>query len=146
VAPAAEIPVPAAPAAEGEAAAQPAKPAEPQAPAPTPEQTAIIVDLHWLIHQGAVLEFADGRMETAKKPAPKPVKQEKKPAAEKPAAEGEAAVATETTPPTETAVELAAEISAPAEPAAETAVETPAPAEVSAPVVEPAGEADKPAA
>ena len=146
VAPAAEIPVPAAPAAEGEAAAQPAKPAEPQAPAPTPEQTAIIVDLHWLIHQGAVLEFADGRMETAKKPAPKPVKQEKKPAAEKPAAEGEAAVATETTPLTETAVELAAEISAPAEPAAETAVETPAPAEVSAPVVEPAGEADKPAA
>ena len=31
-----------------------------------------MVDLHWLIHQGAVLEFADGHMETAKKPAPKP--------------------------------------------------------------------------
>ena len=41
---------------------------------PTAEQTAIISDLHWLIHQGHVLEFADGRMETAKKPMPKPVK------------------------------------------------------------------------
>ena len=54
------------PAAEGGVAAQPTKPAAPEA---TPEQTAILVDLHWLIHQGAVLEFADGRMETAKKPA-----------------------------------------------------------------------------
>ena len=59
---------------EGEAAAAPApaKPVVPVAPEPTPEQTAVMVDLHWLIHQGAVLEFADGRMETAKKPAPKP--------------------------------------------------------------------------
>ncbi len=45
---------------------------------PTPEQTLVLVDLHWLIHAGAVLEFADGRMETAKKPAPKPVKAPKK--------------------------------------------------------------------
>lgn len=45
---------------------------------PTPEQTAVLVDLHWLIHAGAVLEFADGRMETAKKPLPKPPKPEKK--------------------------------------------------------------------
>jgi hypothetical protein len=36
-----------------------------------------MVDLHWLIHQGAVLEFADGRMETAKKPLPKPPPPEK---------------------------------------------------------------------
>jgi hypothetical protein len=42
--------------------------------APTAEQTAVIADLHWLIHQGHVLEFADGRMETAKKPVPKPPK------------------------------------------------------------------------
>jgi hypothetical protein len=60
------------------------KPEEAKVPAvaaePTTEQTAIISDLHWLIHQGHVLEFADGRLETAKKPAPKPVKQEKKPA------------------------------------------------------------------
>ena len=88
-------PVAAAPAsvADGEAVAAPVKPAAPEA---TPEQTAVMVDLHWLIHQGAVLEFADGRMETAKKPAPKPVKQEKKveakPAAE-PVAEPAAAIA-----------------------------------------------------
>jgi len=44
---------------------------------PTPEQTALIADLHWLVHQGHVLEFADGKLETAKKPAPKPVKEPK---------------------------------------------------------------------
>jgi len=81
VLPVAEAPAPAevAPAIEGtaELAAAPAKAAEPQAPDPTPEQTAVMVDLHWLIHQGAVLEFADGRMETAKKPLPKPAKPEK---------------------------------------------------------------------
>jgi hypothetical protein len=99
------------PAAEGGVAAQPAKPAAPEA---TPEQTAILVDLHWLIHQGAVLEFADGRMETAKKPAPKPVKP--KPAAAKPPAEGESAVTTETAPQAEIAIVPAAEISAPVEP------------------------------
>ena len=147
-APVAEIPVTPAPAAEEEVAAPPAKPAEPAAPEATPEQTAILVDLHWLIHQGAVLEFADGRMETAKKPVPKPVKP--KPAATKPAAEGEAAA--ETALPAEGAVEPAAEISATAEPAMETVVETPRPAEVPAPVAgaapaaEPAGEAEKPAA
>jgi hypothetical protein len=80
VAPAVETPAPApAPVAEGETAAPAAevkpvetKPAEAKAPELTSEQTAIMVDLHWLIHQGHVLEFADGRMETAKKPAPKP--------------------------------------------------------------------------
>lgn len=55
-------------AAEGSAPA-PAAPAE---PGPTPEQTAVITDLHWLIHQGHVIEFTDGRMETAKPPKPKP--------------------------------------------------------------------------
>jgi len=55
-----------------------------QAPAaaePSAEQTAVISDLHWLIHQGHVIEFADGRLETAKKPVPKPPKPERKPAA-----------------------------------------------------------------
>jgi hypothetical protein len=82
------------------------------APAPaaeaTPEQTAIIADLHWLAHQGHIIEFADGKLETAKKPLPKPVKTEKKPAAEKaqkPAAEGEVAVATETAPQADAPVE-----------------------------------------
>jgi hypothetical protein len=48
---------------------------KPEAVAPTPEQTTIISDLHWLIHQGHVIEFATtGFLETAKKPLPKPVK------------------------------------------------------------------------
>ena len=109
VIPIAEKSAPAASAAEGEAA-KPAEAAKPKAPEPTPEQTAVMVDLHWLIHQGAVLEFADGRMETAKKPAPRPVKlKSEKPTAEKPAAE--------TAAPVEAmlATEAAAEISAPAE-------------------------------
>jgi hypothetical protein len=54
---------------------QPAAPA-PAATTPTPEQTAVLADLHWLIHQGHVIEFATGRMETAKKPKPKPPKPE----------------------------------------------------------------------
>ncbi len=83
-------------------------------PKPTPEQTAVIVDLHWLVHQGDVLEFADGRLETAKKPAPRPPKPEKKVAVEKPAAAaGEAATATENIPAAEVAAELATEVSAP---------------------------------
>src|SRR5208283_4845145 len=69
----------------------PAAPAPVVSDEPTPEQTAIIADLHWLVHQGHVLEFADGRMDTAKKPAPRPPKPEKKTAGEKPAAEGEIA-------------------------------------------------------
>jgi hypothetical protein len=58
-------------------APQPATPAE--APAPTPEQTAVIADLHWLIHQGHVIEFATGVLECAKKPVPKPPKPPKAP-------------------------------------------------------------------
>jgi hypothetical protein len=82
--PAGETP---APVAEGEAAATPAPP---KAKEPTPEQTVLNADLHWLIHQGHVLEFADGEMETAKKPLPRPPKPEKKPA-EETKAEGESA-------------------------------------------------------
>ncbi len=81
--------------------------ADKKSPETTPEQTAILVDLHWLIHQGAVLEFADGRMETAKKPLPKPVKQ--KSAAAKPAVEGEAVVATEAASEVEVVSESAVE-------------------------------------
>jgi hypothetical protein len=122
-----EIPV--VPLAEGEVAAAPVKPAAPEA---TPEQTAVIVDLHWLIHQGAVLEFADGRMETAKKPLPKPVKQEKKIAAAKPAAETEVAVSIETVTPESLVAEPVTQIETPAEatatPVAETPVQPDAPA------------------
>ena len=142
-APVAETPAPAAPVAEGEAAAAPAKPAAPAAPEPTPEQTAVMVDLHWLIHQGAVLEFADGRMETAKKPAPKPVKQEKK-AVEKPAA-GEAVTTTEVVTPAEIAVSTeaapAVEASSPAQ-----EVSTPVEAPVATAPAEPAAGEAAPAA
>jgi hypothetical protein len=61
----------------------PATPAE-----PSPEMTAIIADLHWLIHQGHVIEFANGALETAKKPAPRPPKP---PAAPQQPASGESA-------------------------------------------------------
>src|SRR6185503_9595680 len=80
--------------AQAEAAPQPA-PAAPVASEPSAEQTAVISDLHWLIHQGHVIEFADGKLETAKKPAPKPPKPEKKvpaaPANEAAPAAGESA-------------------------------------------------------
>jgi hypothetical protein len=112
------------------------KPAEQKSAEPTPEQNALIADLHWLIHQGHVLEFADGRMDTAKRPLPRPAKPEKKKTEEKPAVEGEVAVATETAMPAEGVVESAAEISAPAEAIAEPAVETPAPAKDAAPATE----------
>ncbi|MDR3458945.1 MAG: hypothetical protein P4N60_15975 [Verrucomicrobiae bacterium] len=107
------VPTPAAPVVvAGEAAPAPvAAPAKPAAPEPTAEQTAVMVDLHWLIHQGAVLEFADGRMETAKRPAPKPVKQEKKaPEAKAPEAKApEAPAATGETVATPAPVEAATE-------------------------------------
>jgi hypothetical protein len=60
-------------------------PAEGQTPAPaenpetTTEQTAVIADLHWLIHQGHVIEFANGMLDTAKKPLPRLPKPESKP-------------------------------------------------------------------
>jgi hypothetical protein len=77
---------------------KPDEPNVPETPEPTPEQTALISDLHWLIHQGHVLEFADGRMETAKKPLPRPPRPEKKPAEETTAAEGEAAALLDAAP------------------------------------------------
>ena len=78
----------------------------PPAAAPTPEQTAVIADLHWLIHQGHVIEFANGILETAKKPAPKPPRPEPKPSPETPA-QTDAAAETPT-PPAEPTQETAA--------------------------------------
>ena len=58
----------------------PAKPpADPSAPEAAPaepsiEETQVASDLHWLIHQGHVIEFANGILETAKKPAIRPPK------------------------------------------------------------------------
>ena len=52
------------------------EPKESEEPAPAPEQTEeqkqLTSDLHWLIHQGHVLEFSNGIIETAKKPKKKP--------------------------------------------------------------------------
>ena len=93
-------PVVDAPAAAGEAVAA-EKTSAPKSDEPTPEQTSVLVDLHWLIHAGAVLEFADGRMETAKKPAPKTPRQEKKSDG---AAKTETAATTEVVTPAEIAV------------------------------------------
>ncbi len=111
-------PIPVQPAAEG---AEPAKPAAPPAESePTPEQASVIGDLHWLIHQGHVIEFANGILETAKKPLPRPPKP---PKAEKPAAEAVSAVG-------EAPAESAAAASEPvapngAEPAVAALAETP---------------------
>lgn len=74
----------------GEAAPAPQPPPAPEA---TPEQTALGSDLHWLIHQGHVIEFATGILETAKKPVPKPPKPEKPAEAAAPATSETAAPA-----------------------------------------------------
>jgi hypothetical protein len=63
------------------------------APEPSPEYNALIGDLHWLVHQGHVIEFATGILETAKKPVTKPPRPA--PAASAPAAEASAATAPE---------------------------------------------------
>lgn len=131
--------VPAAPAAEGQAEA-PAAPAP--APEPSPELAAVMTDLHWLIHQGHVIEFANGVLETAKKPAPKPVK------APKPAKTETAAAVAETAAPdagevtgaeapasiaTETPAPAAEAVAEPAAPAAEAPAAEAAPATTDAP-------------
>jgi len=50
-----------------------ASPTVTEPPQPTPEQTAIIADLHWLIHQGHIIEFHDGHIEAARQPKPRPM-------------------------------------------------------------------------
>jgi hypothetical protein len=71
-APAAPVAVETSAPAEGAAAAPAAAPAPVEPAGPTSEQTAVIADLHWLVHQGHVIEFANGILETAKKPLPRP--------------------------------------------------------------------------
>jgi hypothetical protein len=77
--PAAAPAVPATETAEAPAAAAPA-PAPAESPETSAEQNALMGDLHWLIHQGHVIEFANGTLDTAKKPLPRPPKPEPKPA------------------------------------------------------------------
>jgi hypothetical protein len=101
-------PPPAAPAAPeavpGAAAASAPAPTPP--PEATPEQTAVAGDLHWLIHEGHVIEFANGVLDTAKKPLIKPPKPEPKPAPSTPPQEPASAEAGVTDP--EAAVPAAA--------------------------------------
>jgi hypothetical protein len=82
----------------------------------SPEQAALAGDLHWLIHEGHVIEFANGVLDTAKKPLPKPPKPEKKAEAaavsgQTPAAPAEAAASDEDSPTT-VAVDSAATVPA----------------------------------
>jgi hypothetical protein len=144
VAPAAPAPAPETPAAEGATApATPAAPAAPVQAEPTPEQTALISDLHWLIHQGHVIEFANGQMETAKKPLPKPPKPEPKAGASA-AKNAPAATAAESPEVTATEVTVAEK---PVETAPAAPVETAPPAPVSeAPAEAPKTADDLPAA
>jgi len=96
------------------------------APAPTPltaEQQSVLNDLHWLIHQGHVIEFASGMLETAKKPAPRPTptpkapkKGDKQPAAPEGAS---AEAASEAVAATDVAASLAQEAPQAADQAAE---------------------------
>jgi hypothetical protein len=95
------------------------------APEPTPQQNAIIADLHWLIHQGHVIEFATGHLETAKKPAPRP------PPKKQPVPAAPADGSTEKTEAVNTSAteQPPAEATAAAETAEAVPAETPPPAE-----------------
>ncbi len=112
----APAPIPITPAAEGEAGA--GAPTVASTPVgPTPEQTALIADLHWLVHQGHVIEFANGQLDTAKKPLPRPPKPAAAPKPEATAAPADSNVPTAEPSPA----------NAPERPAESTAVIVPAP-------------------
>jgi len=123
-------PAPAA-AATAEAPAAPATtdvaavPGEAPAADASPELNALNADLHWLIHQGHVIEFANGVLETAKKPAPKPPKPE--PKADKTADKAAAAAPAVPAGETPAATTLAEQV--PANQAVSTPVEAPVPAQ-----------------
>ena len=138
--PVAEIPAPTAPVAEGEAAAAPAKPAEPAAPEATPEQTAVMVDLHWLIHQGArsgIRRWPDGNGEETRAQAAEAGKE--KPPRKSPPTEAEAGATVKLAPESDPQRRAGRRnclrrLKQPPHPAVETPVqpESPAPAEGSA--------------
>lgn len=102
-------------------------PAAPATPAPTPEQAALISDLHWLVHQGHMIEFMDGRLEMAKPPKPRP---EPKPA---PATPVETASTAPEQPATSPAVEPAPVPAANPAPSAEETAASQPPAEPEVP-------------
>ncbi len=108
----------------------------PAAPDPTPEQTAVVADLHWLIHQGHVLEFANGMMDTAKKPLPKPAKPQVQPTEKPTEPDTDAANAA----PVETTVAVPVEAAADASPLESTPESATAAAPVEAVTAEPVAE------
>jgi hypothetical protein len=128
---AAAAPVEGTASASGEATAAAQTPAPTPTVAPSPELEALVRDLHWLVHQGHVIEFANGQLETAKKPAPRPEKKKPAPAA---TADGTPAVSTETpeAAPVESSASATSEVPGeshaeqpPEVPAAETATHPP---------------------
>lgn len=126
---------PAEPSATGEAPSAPPagnEAAPPPAAELTPEQMAIISDLHWLVHQGHVIELASGALLLAKKPAPKPPKPAPAPAPAAPPAETPAPTAMGDGPPPAGAAPADAATAAPVEePAAQPAE---VPTEAGAPI------------
>ena len=122
-----------------ETAEAPAEGDEPKAPPPlSPERTAILSDLHWLVHQGHVGEYANGQMEIAPKPQP-PQQKKKKPRPPKtPKTEPTATGGTSSTSPQTPVDAPAAEETKPAE-KPDPSAEPPAPEASDTP------EADEPA-
>ena len=105
-------------------------PAEGDAPKPdtplSPERTAILSDLHWLVHQGHVVEYANGQMEIAPKPQPPQQKKKKPRPDKKPKAEPPVKGGTSSTSSQTPAEAPAAEETKPAE-TPEPSAESPAP-------------------
>ena len=105
-------------------------PAEGDAPKPdtplSPERTAILSDLHWLVHQGHVVEYANGQMEIAPKPQPPQQKKKKPRPDKKPKAESPVTGGTSSTSSQTPAEAPAAEETKPAE-TPEPSAEPPAP-------------------
>ena len=134
-------------------------PAEGDAPKPdtplSPERTAILSDLHWLVHQGHVVEYANGQMEIAPKPQPQQQKKkkprlDKKPKAEPPVTGGTSSTSSQT--PAEAPAAEEAKPAETSEPSAETpipeasdATESTEPTEASAVAEEPPAAEEIPA-
>lgn len=124
--PAPSVPPPQPAAAAPEAGAATPEPAAPAAElAAAPELAVVNSDLHWLIHQGHVIEFASGLIELAKKPLPRPTRPEpapqKAPATEASGTEAVATPQAESAAPDQAVAEAAVEIEA--SPTAEPVVE-----------------------
>jgi len=133
--------VPPPPSGEGEGVPSPEAERKPETHEPTAAQKAVLSDLHWLVHSGHVIEFANGELETAKKPAPKPAPAPKKqtPPLQDTKASGAAAPETTPTPAAEPVTETS-----PSEPSSASsgpvAVETGTPAPTESPSLDSAAQ------